>query len=61
MLTSSDGNSSYFNLDMLYTDAQLLTQVELEYYVNKTGKYVIFIQRPLLTSQVHGLPELSIQ
>lgn len=56
MLTSSDGNSSYFNLDMLYTDAQLLIQVELEYYVNKT-----VIQRPLLTPQVHGLPELSIQ
>lgn len=37
VLAVLDGNSSYFNLDMLYTNPQLLTQLEQEYYANKTG------------------------
>lgn len=46
---------------MLDTDAQLLTQVELEYYVNKTGKCFILIKMSSLIPQVHGPLELSIQ
>jgi hypothetical protein len=37
MLIVLDGNSSYFNTDTLYSNAQLLTQIEQEYYANKTG------------------------
>jgi hypothetical protein len=37
MLIILDGNSSYFNLDMLHNNPQLFTQLEQEYYVNKTG------------------------
>jgi choline dehydrogenase-like flavoprotein len=37
MLIITDGNSSYFNLDMLYSNPLLLTKVEQEYYANKTG------------------------
>lgn len=59
-LTILDGNSSYFNLDMLYTNPQLLTQIEQEYYSNKTGWYAPFVERSCLTSQVRGLLELSI-
>jgi len=41
ILTAQDGNSSYFNIDMLYTNATLFTQVEQQYYVNKTGEFVL--------------------
>jgi hypothetical protein len=44
MLIILDGNSSYFNLDMLYTNPQLFTQLEQEYYVNKTGSSLLTVR-----------------
>ena len=45
MLIILDGNSSYFNLDMLYNNPQLFTQLEQEYYVDKTGLSFLTVQK----------------
>ncbi len=37
----ADDNSSYFNMDMLYSNYTLLNQVAQEYYVNKTGARMV--------------------
>jgi hypothetical protein len=59
MLIILDGNSSYFNLDMLHNNPQLFTQLEQEYYVNKTGLSFLTVQKRYLTFQVRGLRVLS--
>lgn len=51
------GNSSYFNIDMLYNNPQLFTQLEQEYYVNKTGPWTA---GAINTVAFPSLPSISL-